>query len=123
MAVKFDPEKLRKDLGGRIRAFRHSAGLTQAELGDLAQIGNEFLSRLEHGRGSPSLDTLGRLAAALGVPLSELFASEEPPAPLKRSARRIERALYRAQEDDAELLAGIAEQVARHRQASKEKKK
>jgi transcriptional regulator with XRE-family HTH domain len=48
-------------------------GLTLGEVAKRASISAGMLSRLENGDVSPSLETLGALTAALGVPLSNLF--------------------------------------------------
>lgn len=89
--------------------------MTQAALAARAGIGNEFVSRLEHGHGSPSLDTLGKLALALNVPVSELFTFPEHEEPtVAHLSRRIERVLNQVNEEGAELVAGLAEEVARY---------
>jgi DNA-binding XRE family transcriptional regulator len=63
----------RGTLGGRLRASRQEAGLTQAELARKARTSRIYLSFLETGRrASPSLGVLRRLARALGVTLAEL---------------------------------------------------
>jgi transcriptional regulator with XRE-family HTH domain len=56
-------------LAERIRLARERAGLTQAQLA--ARIGSTqpALARLEAGGVTPNLDTLGRLANALGLEL------------------------------------------------------
>lgn len=43
-------------LGGNIRYYRKVAGLTQAELSKRISITTKFLSRLELGERTPSLD-------------------------------------------------------------------
>lgn len=60
--------------GQKIRRFRTSKGLTVEELARRAAMKRPNLSRLEHGKHQPSLDTLERIAAALDVPVAELVA-------------------------------------------------
>lgn len=55
-------------LGARIRALRIAAGLTQAELARRTGIHRPNIARVEAGRHTPSLETLSRLAAAIGIP-------------------------------------------------------
>lgn len=50
-----------------LRAERARAGLTQAELGDRAGLTAHSIGNYERGISTPNLDTLVRLAAALGV--------------------------------------------------------
>lgn len=54
-------------LGARLRALRQEAGLTQAELARRTGIHRPNIARVEAGRHTPSLDTLARLASAIGV--------------------------------------------------------
>lgn len=54
-------------LGGRIRTLRLGAGLTQAELARRTGIHRPNIARVEAGRHTPSLETIARLAAAIGV--------------------------------------------------------
>lgn len=54
-------------LGDRLKESRKQAGLTQEELATLVGVHPLTISHFETGRVVPSLDTLKRLAAALGV--------------------------------------------------------
>ncbi len=60
------------EVGLRLRELRKRKGLTVTELAQLADMKRPNLSRIEHGKHRPSLETLERLAEALGVPLVEL---------------------------------------------------
>jgi transcriptional regulator with XRE-family HTH domain len=60
-------------LGERIRALRRERGLQQRQLAEKAQLTPSLVSQIESGRLTPSLNTLGKLAAALGVPIASLF--------------------------------------------------
>lgn len=60
-------------VGQALRSHRHAAGLTQQVVAERAGITTSFLSFLESGRKQGSLDTYHRLAAALRVPLTDLF--------------------------------------------------
>ena len=55
------------------RRLRNSMGLTLGDVAKRSNISPGMLSRMENGDVSPSLETLGSLAAALGVPLGNLF--------------------------------------------------
>src|SRR5690348_14066078 len=56
--------------GDLIVRARRTAGLSQAELARRAGTSRTTLSAYEHGRKSPSLDTLERLLAAAGFELA-----------------------------------------------------
>lgn len=60
-------------LGGRIRTLRLAAGLTQAELARRTGIHRPNIARVEAGRHTPSLETIARLAAAIGVPATRVL--------------------------------------------------
>jgi transcriptional regulator with XRE-family HTH domain len=60
-------------LGERIRALRAERALQQRQLAEKAGLAPSMVSQIESGRLSPSLNTVGKLAAALGVPIASLF--------------------------------------------------
>lgn len=66
---------------------RNEYNLTQKDLAELTGIGQADISRIEHGNGNPSLNTLYRLAKGLGMKLKVSF-EKDPYAehPLKRIA-------------------------------------
>jgi HTH-type transcriptional regulator/antitoxin HipB len=59
-----------------IRAWRLQAGLTQVELARRVGVTQGSLSKFESGRSTPRVETLSRLAGALGVTLDALITSE-----------------------------------------------
>ena len=68
-------------IGQRIRQLRLQKGLSQRDIEKASGLLRSYLSRVEHGHTIPSLKTLERLAAALGLPLYRLFYTpEEEPA-------------------------------------------
>jgi len=60
-------------LGGRIKGLRAERELQQRQLAEKADLTPSMVSQIESGRLTPSLHTLGRIAAALGVPIGALF--------------------------------------------------
>lgn len=56
-----------------MRRLREAKGLSQGALAADAGIYQELVSRIENGRGNPELDTLGKIADALGIEPRELF--------------------------------------------------
>jgi transcriptional regulator with XRE-family HTH domain len=62
-------------LGQRIKALRAERHLQQRQLAEKAGLTPSMLSQIESGRLTPSLHTLGKLAAALGMPIAGLFES------------------------------------------------
>jgi len=60
-------------LGERIKALRLERELQQRQLAEKAELTPSMVSQIESGRLTPSLNTLGRIAAALSVPIAALF--------------------------------------------------
>jgi transcriptional regulator with XRE-family HTH domain len=64
----------RKVFGANLRRARTAANLTQEALAWEASIHPSEISKLERGVRDPRLETIIRVARALGVPLSDLLA-------------------------------------------------
>ena len=64
---------LRKHIGQKIRELRKIKGLTQEELGEKATLNYKFIGELERGKVNISLDSLHRVAIALGAEIGDLF--------------------------------------------------
>jgi len=69
--IAIDGEKL----GARLRELRLAAGLTQAELARRTGIHRPNIARVEAGRHTPSLETLARIANAIGVSTTHVLVS------------------------------------------------
>ncbi len=65
-----------KTFGQRLRETRVRAGLSQSDLEELSGIPKARLSRYENGHVAPSIQTLERLAGALGVSEASLLGDE-----------------------------------------------
>ena len=63
---------VRKFLGQRLRTLRKRRNLSQEGLGKQAGLSSRFISGVEHGEMSISIDSLYRVSVALRVPLSLL---------------------------------------------------
>lgn len=64
---------LREKFGQRVGDLRKSAQMSQEELADRCGFARSYMSRIERGRGNPSLDAIERLAKGLKVKTSDLF--------------------------------------------------
>jgi transcriptional regulator with XRE-family HTH domain len=65
------------ELGHRIQAVRLDRALTLQALAQAASVSVSMLSSVERGQKAPTIVVLARIAAGLGVPLTELVASGE----------------------------------------------
>ena len=120
-------------IGRRLRNLREEKNLSQGDIEKRAGLLRCYISRVENGHTVPSLETLERLAAALEVPLYQLFfEGEEPPALPNLSARqttedlalseeaekenrffeKVRRVLGRIDEKDRQLLLYMAQKLA-----------
>ena len=70
---------LRPALGARIRELRLDLKISQEELASRAALHWTYLSDLERGRQTPTMDLINRLARALGITLAEFFAPLNQP--------------------------------------------
>ena len=79
-------------IGLRIRQIREQKGLSQGDIEKLTGLLRCYTSRVENGHTIPSLDTLEKYAAALNMPLYQLFynGDEPPPTPNLTSRRTLE---------------------------------
>jgi XRE family transcriptional regulator, regulator of sulfur utilization len=74
---------LRPALGTRLRDLRKRLGLSQEDLAHRAGVHWTYLSDLERGRQTLTLDVMNRIARASGVTLAEFFAPFDRPFKLQ----------------------------------------
>lgn len=64
-------------LGLAVKARRQELGITQEQLAHETELHQRWISNVETGKRNPSYGSLRRLAAGLGLPVSELIARAE----------------------------------------------
>jgi transcriptional regulator with XRE-family HTH domain len=77
--VSTDQDRVAGEIASRVRAERAQRRWTLDELAARSAVSRRLLVQIEQAEANPSLATLLKLAAALGVTLTELL-SEEPDA-------------------------------------------
>ena len=77
------------DVGERLRALRRLRRATLRTVAERSGLSESFLSQVERGRSSASIESLRRMADALGVSMADLFEPDRLPGP--RVLRREER--------------------------------
>lgn len=65
--------RIRRVLARNVRQLREAKALSQGALAADAGIYQELVSRIENGAANPELDTLAKIAEALGVHPRDLF--------------------------------------------------
>jgi transcriptional regulator with XRE-family HTH domain len=78
-------------LAWNMRRVRVAQGISQERLAADAAVDRAYLGGLERQTENPTVDLLDRIAAALSIPLGELFAEpapgEKPPKPMRGGRR------------------------------------
>ena len=118
-------------IGDRLRELREAKHLSQGDIEKRTGLLRCYVSRVENGHTTPSIETLEKWARALEVPLYQIFyAGEEPPStpqPAKTSDSRLwgstgrdahlltqlRRTLSKTQESDRQLLLDMARRLAK----------
>ena len=67
-------------LGLRIRELRNERHMSQEELAFKAGISAAHLGQIERALKNPTVDTVAKIAAAMGVPITTLFTEEQAKA-------------------------------------------
>lgn len=78
--LRLSEEALREQLGAAIRERRKSMGLTLADLAKRSGVSLGYLSQIELGKNSASIETLYRIALGLRIRLADLFLALQTPA-------------------------------------------
>ena len=71
--LRMTEDALREALGSAIRERRKALGLTLSNMSDRTNVSLGYLSQIELGKNSASIETLYRICLALGMKMSELF--------------------------------------------------
>ena len=79
-------KNLSKTLGANIASRRSRLGLTQAQLAELLDIGQDALSRMEKGVISPKISRLPILASSLRCSVAELFRTPDDTSSARAAA-------------------------------------
>jgi len=64
------------DFAGRLKHFRELRGWSLTELGRRSTVSHSMILLLERGGRNPSLDTVRKLAGALGVSIGMIVGEE-----------------------------------------------
>ena len=75
-------------IGQRLRDIRKMKNLSQDDIEKATGLVRPYISRVENGHTVPSIETLQKWAAALGMQLYQvLYEGEEPPKPPKAQSK------------------------------------
>lgn len=97
-----------KDLGLRIRQLRNEKHMSQEELAFKAGISPAHLGQIERAVKNPTIDTIGKIAVALDIPVTELFSSDRiAPTPQNLTIGKINAQLIDMSEDEQKDILRI----------------
>ena len=72
------PDEVIEKVGIRLKLLREACGYSQRELARRAGLTNSSISIIEQGQVSPSVQSLGRILAALPITINDFFAFALP---------------------------------------------
>src|SRR5262249_29185846 len=78
--LRLSEEALREQLRAAIREKRKALGLTLAQMAKRTGVSLGYLSQIELGKNSASIETLYRIALGLRVRVADLFQAVQPTA-------------------------------------------
>lgn len=102
----------RELLGARIKELRKRKGLTQEQLAEKVDLATRYISLIEVGRSSPSLETIENIASTLEVELQDLFDYMHLD-PERVASNELGKSLEEIDESSRKLLYRIARVMAR----------
>ena len=71
--LRMTEEALRESIGSAIRERRKTLGFTLSNVSEKTGVSLGYLSQIELGKNSASIETLYRICLALGIKMSDLF--------------------------------------------------
>ena len=66
---------VKNNLGRNVKELRLSSNMSQTDLAVKAKVRQSLISKMESGKGNPTLDSVVKIARALGVTVIELLDS------------------------------------------------
>ena len=109
-------EYISEMIGKKIKEERRRRSLSQEALAFEANMHTSYLGCIERGEKCPTVDTLFKISAALGVPLKDLIDVSPKTAaaePNSAALSRINSAAAALPYEKQEQLAAIVESIAR----------
>jgi transcriptional regulator with XRE-family HTH domain len=88
LSVSTHQDRVTAEIASRVRAERTQRRWTLDELAARSSVSRRLLVQIEHAEANPSLATLLKLAAALGVTLTELISEEPEARPVAVASRQ-----------------------------------
>lgn len=97
-------------LGKRIRALRKAKGMTQEELAVVAESGSKYISEVERGEANLTVNLVDKIASALDVETSLLFANDHE-AGRKELESELIKMITESSDEQVKLLYRITREI------------
>ena len=114
-------------IGERLRTLREQKKMSQGDIEKRTGLLRCYISRAENGHSVPAIETLEKIARAMGMPLYQLFYDgEKPSGPAPkvddggwgssgrdaRTLSKFRRLLRRLNKPDQKLLLSVAQKMS-----------
>lgn len=109
---------LRMNPSNRVRELRKKAGLSQAQLANLAGISQPAVSQIENDTRPLTIDWMRSLARILDCTPADLLSEEDNPDRLDDQERELVHNFREANEAQREMLRRVAEPMQDHTHAA-----
>ncbi len=98
-----------KTIGQRIRSYRTERHLSQEKLAEMSGCHPTYIGQLERGEKNATIESIDKIASALGITLSRLFemAEEHGDSPALRCYKLISQKPSEKQEQLYRILSEI----------------
>ena len=60
-------------LGKNLKQIRTAKSISQGKIARILKVGRSFITNIENGKTNPTLDTIAKIAKAIGVSVGELM--------------------------------------------------
>ena len=100
-------------IGARLKKYRLAKGYTIYKLSKETDISQNHICAIENDKRQPTIDTLERLIAPLGLSLAELFNIDESVSFLTDNERTLVENYRSMPHDSADLLLGLSNALSK----------
>ena len=76
--LRLSEDALKQALGSAIRERRKALGLTLSQMAQRTDVSLGYLSQIELGKNSASIETLYKISLGLGIKIADLFQTVQP---------------------------------------------
>lgn len=97
------------EIGKKLRKLREDKNMSMYRLTQITGVSGHHIKGIEEGTRQPTIETLNRLAAALGSSLAELFNDDMKCTYLSEDERRLVENFRRLSDEKANALLNMSD--------------